>query len=269
MLAIMLPMNTLSIRKMVNRFLSESESGLAQSMSMAMVILIILNVLAVILETVPSLSESYGRYFYWFEVFSVAIFTFEYVIRLWAITAKEKYKKMFAGRLRYAATPMMIIDLLAFLPFYLPFFLPLDPRILRILRLFRIFRIFKATRYSKHMKIMGHVILEKKEELSISFLVAMVILVFASSIMYVVENAAQPEAFASIPHAMWWGVSTLTTVGYGDVYPITPLGRMMASIMALLGIGLVALPAGILASGFSDYSASKNAHKEAIENDRF
>lgn len=220
--------------------------------------LIILNVIAVILETVESLYLQFMLFFAIFELFSVAIFTIEYILRLWTCTIDNKFKSSSSrfinikGRIRFAATPLAIVDLLAILPFFLPMIIPYDLRFARALRLFRLFRLLKMARYSNALKTLGNVFKEKKEELFITLFSVLIILIFASSLMYFIESEAQPEAFGSIPLAMWWGVVTLTTVGFGDVYPITPLGRFLGAIVALLGIGLFALPAGILASGFAD-----------------
>jgi len=142
-----------------------------------------------------------------------------------------------------------MIDLFAILPFYLPMIIPLDLRFIRAVRLFRLFRLFKLGRYSKALLLLKKVLKEKKEELILIIFVVILLLIIFSSLMYFIEKEAQPEAFSSIPEAMWWGIITLTTVGYGDVYPITPLGKIIGALIAFLGIGIFALPAGILASG--------------------
>jgi voltage-gated potassium channel len=217
-----------------------------------LMLLIIANGLAVMLETVKDLEIRYSRYFYLFELISIGVFTLEYVLRLWAITANPVYKNPVGGRLRYVLTPMALIDLAAILPFYLPIALTIDLRILRLLRLFRIFRLFKMTRYVESMRTFHNVFKAKKSELTLTLVLIFLLLVFASSAMYAVETEAQPDKFSSIPETLWWGVITLTTIGYGDIYPITPLGKIIGGIIAFLGIGLFALPAGILASGFSE-----------------
>jgi voltage-gated potassium channel len=221
------------------------------------VALITLNVLSVILETVKSLSTQYEAFFHNFELFSVIIFTIEYLLRLWTANMEEGYKHPIIGRGKWALTPLAMVDLLAILPFYLPVFIPLDLRFIRALRLFRLFRLLKMGRYSESMKTFGNVIKNKKEELFVTLFGLTILLVIASSLMYYFENAAQPEAFSSIPAAMWWGVATLTTVGYGDVYPITPIGKFLGAIIAILGIGMFALPAGILGSGFVEEMQKK------------
>ena len=223
-----------------------------------LLVLIALNTLAVVLETVPSLAAGYGTFFFWFEGASVVIFTIEYGLRLWSCTIRERFRAPVRGRLRFMVTPLALVDLMAIFPFYLPLLVQIDFRFIRILRFVRLFRLLKMSRYMRSLRLFGTVVHEKKEELMIAIGMVLVILLFASSVMYMMENAAQPEAFSSIPAAMWWGIATLTTVGYGDVYPVTPLGKVLGSVIALLGVGLVALPAGILASGFSDVIPRRN-----------
>jgi voltage-gated potassium channel len=142
-------------------------------------------------------------------------------------------------------------DFMSFAPFYIAW-LPLDLRFLRILRLLRLLRVLKLGRYSTSMSLVARVFKRKWPDLAAALIVLLVMLVLASSLMYYVERDVQPVAFSSIPAAMWWGVATFTTVGYGDVYPQTPLGKMLGSVIAVLGIAFFALPAGILASGFSE-----------------
>ncbi|HUS76181.1 MAG TPA: ion transporter [Methanothrix sp.] len=213
--------------------------------------LIVLNVAVVVLETVDWLNASYAQLFRAFDLFSVAVFTVEYILRAWICTENPKFKAAFSGRLHYLITPMAIIDLIAILPFYLPFIFP-DLRFVRAIRLFRLFRILKLARYSDALKTFAEVLNLKKEELGVTFFATLILLVISSSMVYEVENAVQPEVFANIPDAMWWGVVTLTTVGYGDIYPVTPIGKVIGSIVVISGIGLFALPAGILASGFNE-----------------
>lgn len=223
------------------------------------VTLISLNVAAVILETVQSLSLRYDTLFKTFELVSVLIFTVEYILRLLICTNNPDYRRPVLGRLRYALTFMALVDLTAILPFYLPMVMALDLRIVRAIRLLRLFRIFKLGRYSESMKTLIRVLKAKKEELYITAFVVLILLITASSLMYYVEHGPQPEVFSSIPAAMWWGVATLTTVGYGDIFPVTTLGKIMGSFIAFLGIGLFALPAGILGSGFVEEMNRKKA----------
>ena len=216
-----------------------------------MIILILLNVMAVTLETVERFSY-YTHYFSAFEVFSIAVFTIEYLLRLWSCTADKKFESPVVGRIRFMVTPLALIDLMAVLPFYLPMIFPLDLRFIRVLRLFWVFRVFKMGRYTESFKTFGNVLRAKKEDLAVTVFSVLILLQVASSLMYYAEHSAQPARFSSIPAAMWWGVTTLTTLGYGDIYPVTVLGKILGAVIALLGIGLFALPAGILASGFAE-----------------
>ncbi|HNV46391.1 MAG TPA: ion transporter [Spirochaetota bacterium] len=243
-----------SIRMRLHQIMEPAVEGdrASKVFDVGIMALIVVNVLAVILETVKSIESEFGEILYRFEVFSVAVFTVEYALRLWSCVEDDRFARPVLGRLRYMVSPIALIDLLAVLPFYLPLFLALDLRFIRVLRLFRIFRLFKIGRYSESMKRMGAVFRKKKEELGLAVFIVLILLVFTSCIMYYVEHEAQPEAFSSIPRAMWWGVATLTTVGYGDVYPMTAIGKVLGAVIALLGVGMVALPAGIIASGFAE-----------------
>jgi len=214
--------------------------------------LIVANVIAVIIESVEGFALPYASFFYAFDVFSVAVFTIEYVLRLWTCTVNLSYQSAIRGRLKYAVTPFALVDLLAILPFYIPTIIPLDLRFVRAIRVLRIFRVLKIGRYSYATKLLFRAVNKEKEVIAIIFFVLVILLVFASSTMYYVEHEAQPEAFSSIPAAMWWAVSTLTTVGYGDVYPVTPIGKLLGAVIALLGIGMFALPTGVLASAFME-----------------
>ncbi len=227
--------------------------------------LILANVTAVILETVPSIYTNYENWFHGFEVFSAAIFTIEYFLRLWASKSQDGFRGRF-GRVKFALTPMAVVDFIAVAPTYLPLFgiFGFDMIFLRSFRLYRLIRIFKLGRYSQSARMLFTVISDKKSELLVTMGMMVCLLVCSSSLVWLVEHEAQPDAFKSIPHAMWWGVATLSTVGYGDVYPITPLGRVFAAIIAMIGIGMFALPAGILASGFSEYVAREKDEEDQI-----
>jgi voltage-gated potassium channel len=214
------------------------------------------------LETVHSVFVHYLFWFHIIDVISVIIFTIEYLLRLWVCTLHPHFRDPVWGRVRYALTPLAIIDLLAILPFYLPLAIPFDLRELRVLRLFRIVRIMKLGRYSQSVRLFEEVVKRKKEDIIISICVLLMILVLASSAMYYAEHEAQPEKFASIPNSMWWGIVTLATVGYGDVYPVTPFGQFIGGIVVVIGIGVFALPTAILASGFIEVIDIRKSNKE-------
>ena len=218
--------------------------------------LIAANVAALILESVESIRSKGPSLFQWFEAVSVAIFTLEYVLRVWSCTSSPEHAAPVKGRLRFMLTPLALIDLFAVLPFYLPF-TGIDLRFIRAVRLVRLFRVMKVARYSNAVRTLGRVLKAKKEELAVTVFVLLLLLLFASTIMYHAEREAQPEHFGSIPASMWWAVATLTTVGYGDVYPVTSVGKAIASVIAILGIGMFALPTGILGAGFVEEVQSK------------
>jgi voltage-gated potassium channel len=211
--------------------------------------LITLNIIALVLETVEPVRRRWSQGFRLFELSSVAIFSIEYILRIWGAKADIRFAEARFPRLRYAITPLAIMDLLAVLPFYVPIG-DGDFRSLRSLRLFRFFRVAKLGRYSRSLQTFGRVFRAKRQDLAVLLFGAGVLLLMASSLMYFAEHEAQPESFSNIPKAMWWGVVTLTTVGYGDIYPITAAGRILGSVVSVLGIGLFALPAGILGAAF-------------------
>lgn len=230
--------------------IGSGDDKLARRFDIFLMTMILLNVAAVILETVRPIHDKYREVFIYFEYVSVFVFSTEYLGRVWTCTYMEKYRHPIWGRLKFMFTFLAFVDLLAVLPFYLPLIIAVDGRFLRMLRLFRIVRIFKMGRYSQAFNMITRVVNKRREELLVTLTIVFVMLILASSLMYYVENKAQPDAFKSIPETMWWGVATLTTVGYGDMYPITPLGKLLGAFIAILGVGIFALPAGIIASGF-------------------
>ena len=221
--------------------------------------LIVLNVLAVVLETTNLFHQKYAQFFHIFELFSVAVFTLEYIGRIWTADLTIDFRDSRHPRLRYIFSFMAVVDLLSILPFYLPMIFTFDLRMLRSIRLLRILRIIKIGHYSEDLKTFTRVFHAKRGELFITGFAGAILLLVVSSVMYFLENQAQPNVFDSIPHAMWWGIATLTTVGYGDVYPVTTAGRFLTGIISILGIGLFALPAGILGAGF--YEEVSNRRK--------
>ena len=213
-------------------------------------IIIVVNTLAVVLETVPALYAQYERVFHATETVILILFSIEYIARVWAAPASPAYRHPLWGRLRFVLTPIAMIDLVAVRPFYFPLFVPIEAGVLRTVRLLRLLRVLKGARYTQATNTIIAVVQLRKRELFIGFMIMLLMLLFSSTILYMIENQAQPEEFASIPHAAWWAVATLTTIGYGDVVPITPLGKVLGGIIALVGVGIFALPSAILASGF-------------------
>jgi voltage-gated potassium channel len=252
------------IKTIIHEILETSESRNLYSLADDVVItcLIMINVAAFIASTSPTLSPEYTSLLANIEIVSSFVFTIEYILRLWVSTVDRRYSHPLWGRLRYALTPLSLIDLIAILPFY---FLLLFPsfNFVNLIRVLRLLRLLKMSRYSESVRTLGAVLYAKKEELIATAFAVFILLIFASSIMYFVEFEAHPEAFGSIPDAMWWGVVTLTTVGYGDIYPITPLGKLLGAMLAFLGIGIFALPAGIIAGGFSEELQKRKQEKRA------
>ena len=217
-----------------------------------LITIITLNAIAIVLHTVPTINQRYERLFSDFEIFSVVFFTIEYLLRLWVCVEHDRYRHWFWGRLRYVLSTRALIDLLAIFPFYFTLFAT-DLAVVRILRLFRIFRLFRVTKYSHAFRVIQAVVNDKKEELILVLVFVIFMLIIISSVMYYVEHPAQPDKFSSIPATMWWGASAMTTVGYGDLHPVTPLGKFIGGLAAMLGIMLFALPTSILVSGFNEH----------------
>jgi len=228
------------------------------------VILIVLNVAAMIVESVRRVYDAIPAWFLGFEYFSVAVFTVEYAARLWTCVEDPAYRHPVLGRIRFVLTPLAIVDMLAVLPFYLPF-VSVDLRVLRMFRLLRIMRLMrvaKLARYSESLQMLMRVLRAKREQLTSALSLLLIMLVVAATLAFYAENKAQPKAFSSIPAAMWWAAVTLTTVGYGDIYPVTVLGKIVGAMIAMTGIGMFALPTAILGAGFlEDLEQHKKARK--------
>jgi voltage-gated potassium channel len=178
-------------------------------------------------------------------------------MRLYVSEMTHPAKNRASSLLKFIFSGYGLIDLLAILPFYLPFIFKIDLRFIRALRLLRFFRIFKVNRYNKSLRLIGDVVREKKTELAITGFVAFIILLVASILMYYIEGPVQPDKFPNIVASFWWAIATLTTVGYGDVFPITALGKIVSGSIAVMGIGLVALPTGLISVGFIEKIGKK------------
>ena len=256
------------IRRRVYEILDVGRKGdrLSEWADIALITLISLNVVSVIFESVQGIYDAAPMFFNGFELFSVVIFTIEYVMRIWSAPdhVEIKFRHPFWGRLRFMLTPMQLLDLIVILPFYLVFFVPVDLRMLRVLRLLRVFRL---TRYSSSMGLLLQVLKKEGRNIGAALFVLLLLIIMAASLTYLAEQNAQPEAFGSIPDALWWAVITMTTVGYGDVVPITVMGRILGAVIGIISVGMVALPAGLLASGFSQALQRRRAAFEAVVGD--
>ncbi|MCB9239515.1 MAG: ion transporter [Flavobacteriales bacterium] len=216
--------------------------------------LIILNMIAIVLDTVDWIYADWHYELYTFELVSVAIFTVEYVLRIYVSDLTHPAKTRLGSVLKFALSTYGIIDLLGILPFYIPLFFHTDAEALRLLLLMRFVRIFKINRYNQSSKIVMSVIRDKRGQLATTVFVAMMLVIMASVLMFFAEGEDQPEAFPNVVACFWWSICTLTTVGYGDVVPITSLGKLLSGLLAFVGLGIVALPTGIISSGFLEYN---------------
>ena len=245
-------MLNVSIRKRIWEVLEKGSAHDKTSLytDIFLISLILLNIVAVLLETVDSIYNHYKTQFLIFERLSTFIFLVEYILRVWvSIEAKKDKDSNLITRLKYMITWPAIIDLLAVLSGLLPMLFEVD---LRLLRALRMIRLLKFSRYFKVMNLLLGVLKEEKQSFLAAMFLLVIALLIASTGIYIFEKEAQPDKFGSIPESMWWAIATLTTIGYGDVTPITAMGKLFGAIIAIIGIGTVALPSGILASGFSD-----------------
>jgi voltage-gated potassium channel len=245
-------------KKRIFEILEPAEEGdlISKIFDVSFIILICVNIAAVIAASFNSINERYQFILNCFEIFSIIIFTAEYLLRLW--TSNYLYPKSKFFYLKFIFSFAAVIDLAAILPFYLPFIVGIDLRFLRVLRVLRMFRIFKLGRYSEAMNIIGKVLNKEKEKLISTIILTIIMIFISATVMYYAENTAQPDIFPNIIETTWWAISTFTTVWYGDYYPITIIGKICGAIISLLGIMIIALPSGIICSGFMDEIYKEN-----------
>jgi len=208
--------------------------------------LIIANILAMVLESHSFIKDRFGQIFSFFELISILIFTVEYFYSDYMSYKEKKIKGVFS----YVFSFFGIIDFISILPFYIKQFVLIDGRFFRILRLFRLSRIFKLGRDSKSLKLFIKALSAVKNELKFTFFLSLLCILFSASAIYFLENEAQPEVFSSITASLWWATVSLATVGYGDVVPLTVWGKIFAGFISLVGIGVVAIPTGIISASF-------------------
>lgn len=229
----------MTIRSKIKSVVEDSSTKQGRWFDLTIQLFIILSLLAFSIETLPNLSIQTKNWLKYFEITTVIIFTIEYILRLWISDKKIKFIFSFYG----------LIDFFAILPFYLSF--GIDLRSIRIFRLFRLFRIFKMLRFNQAIQHFYKAMQSIREELILFFIISSFLLFLSAVGIYYFENAAQPEIFKSVFHSLWWAIATLTTVGYGDIYPITAGGKIFTSIMLLIGLGIIAVPTGLIASALT------------------
>jgi len=218
--------------------------------------LILINAIAVALETVPSIHQPNRALFFWLEAVSTSVFAVEYLLRLWVCVEQTRFSHPITGRLRYALQPLPLLDLIV----VLTFFAPVDVRFLRIFRIIRLLRVLHLDIYERSIHQMALAI-HRRRHILLASVVLMLIAIFCSAaLLYFAEHAAQPDKFSSIPETLWWSVVTLTTIGYGDVIPITPLGKLLAGMSVIFGIGIFALPAAILTAAVLEAGGETDLH---------
>ena len=251
-------MNKKWTRKRVYELINAAEDGdrLGRTLDIALLVLILANVIAAILETEDSVRALAPQLFWWLEIFSVIIFTIEYLVRVWSCTANPRYAHPVWGRVRFMLTPLAMMDFLAIAPAYLPM-LGVDLRVLRVLRMFRVFRILKIGQYSVSLRLLGRAFVKTREQMIVTAFVLLILLVVASFMLYYAETASQPDEFGSVLDALWWGVVTVTKVGYHHTHPMTPLGQALGLMIALIGIGFIAMPTGIFGAAFLEELRSR------------
>ena len=244
---------------------SEEEDRLSRFCDAFLILIISLNVAAVIMESVTSIEAQFSEAFAVFEIFSVCIFIIEYMARVWASVEHVglKYSHPVWGRLRYMLTPMALLDLIVILPFFFALMGAVDLRFLRVLRLLRVFRL---TRYSSALRLLTNVLKDEAANIGAALFILMMMVVLSASLVYLAEFKAQPDDFGSIPDALWWAVITMTSIGYGDVVPVTTVGKIFGALIGIISVGMIALPTGIMASGFNQaLHQRKQEYKELID----
>ena len=230
-------------------------------------ILILISVVSVFLMTFEGIPRNILRSLREAECATMLVFSLEYLLRIWTADLLYPDKKPWQARLKYMTSPMAIIDLIAILPFYLPMLISFNLAWIRAILLVRFLRIFKLNRYSDAFLTIVDVFRGKIREILVSLLFVFLLMVISSLLIFYAEHEAQPEQFANAFSGLWWATATLTTVGYGDIYPITPLGRVLGGIIALLGIGMAAVPTGILSAGFVEVLEKKKQKEKEKDGD--
>jgi voltage-gated potassium channel len=240
------------VKSRVHRILEDPPEGdrAALCVQVTLGLVVILNTIAVVIFTIPSVEASWTTPLNLVITFCLVVFAAEYFLRIWSCTDAATWRERMADRFRHATSFYLIIDLLSIVPLLFPIFFPTDFALLRGFRLISIFKLGRYARKSRSLALLKRVMMKKREIFTLMVFFLVFVILFSATVMYLVENPAQPDKFSSIPAAIWWAMMTVTTVGYGDIYPITPLGQTIGSLITLAGVLLLALPSAILASGF-------------------
>ncbi len=230
----------------------------------AIMILILVNVLSVFIETF-SISDKTRKILYYIELVSIIIFSLEYVLRVWTADLLFENLPAWKARIKYIFSFMALIDLFAILPFYIPLVVTVDLRVLRMLRIFRLMRALKANRYTQSLHKVIFVIQKKSAELLSAIFMLFILMLISSVLIYYIENPAQPDVYKNAFSGLWWSVAIFTSVWLGDVYPITSAGKILCAVMAILGVAIVAVPTGIISSGFMEDSDNDEKDDEELQ----
>jgi len=257
------------LKSRVHRILEDPPEGdqAALCVQVTLGFVVILNTIAVVIFTIPSVEASWAIPLNLVITSCLVVFAVEYLLRIWSCTDAGTWRERMAERFRHATSFYLIIDLLSIVPLLFPIFFATDFALLRGFRLISIFKLGRYARKSRSLALLKRVMMKKQEIFTLMVFFLVFIILFSATIMYLVENPAQPDKFSSIPAAIWWAMMTVTTVGYGDIYPVTPLGQTFGSLITLAGVLLLALPSAILASGFIEerQKNQESVHAEMAE----
>lgn len=232
-----------------------------------LIVLVIFNVSAITVGTVKSIYSEVGTWLYLFEGFCVTVFVVEYVMRLYKAPSIEKYSGK-NGRIRYVFSGYALIDFFAIAPYFVAFFIGIDSNasLLRIMRILTLFRLAKLLRYQQALRLIVGVVKSKSPELSVCGLLICLFIFISAAILYVIENEAQPQIFSSIPASLWWAVISVTTIGYGDIVPMTTIGKVVSGCLAFVGVALIAIPTSIIAGGFIEATTRERSDEVKQKN---
>lgn len=247
-----------SLRQAVFHVLHKPQphSRVARYVNYALALLILANCAAVALETIPSIYQSHKALFFWLEAVSTSLFFIEYACRLWVCVEQSRLSHPVFGRVRYIFQPLPLLDFIVIATY----FAPVDLRFLRIFRLTRLLRVLHLESFDQSMQRIGRAVGQRKHLLILSVALMLIAVYCLAALLYMVEHAVQPDKFSSIPETLWWAVVTLTTIGYGDITPVTPLGKLLAGAGAIFGIGVFALPTAIMTAAILDAGADAETH---------